>query len=336
MDYPGCDQHLQETAKRLWGSLDTPKMLTERKYGKGRIYWGGPFSRSEHELYPAYEATAELVANMSVPEDFVATGPIRHMHRRTEVHDIYFVANKSPRVIEADCTFRDGGPRPELWMPVTGEMYRLRQYNCAEDGRTKIPMRFEPYESFFVVFARKQVEQPGNVLQEISFTEPKPIAVVGGPWDVSFDTKWGGPEKIVFNELEDWTQRSERGIKYYSGLATYRKSFDLPAFPPSDGDIYLDLGDARHMARVRLNGENLGVVWTAPWRRKITSVVRAKDNHLEIEVANLWTNRLLGDQQEPDANVRTVQWPSGLLEGKSWPAATPLRQSVLVKPDYLC
>ncbi len=157
-------------------------------------------------------------------------------------------------------------------------------------------------------------------MQETNFPQPKPIAVVSGPWDVSFDTEWGGLEKIVFNELEDWTQRSERGIKYYSGLATYRKSFDLPDLHSSDGDLYLDLGDVHHIARVRLNGKNLGVIWTAPWRMKITSVARAKDNHLEIEVANLWTNRLLGDQQEPDANVRTVHWPSGLLEGKEWPA----------------
>jgi len=320
MDYPECNRQLQEIATRLWGSLDTPATPTEHTYGKGRIYWGGPFSKSENELYPAYETTAELLANMGVPEDFTAAGPIRYTHRRTEDHDIYFVANKSAHAIEADCTFRDGGDRPELWMPVTGEMYRLRQYKCGQDGRTTIPLRFEPYESFFVVFAHKQVERTSDALQEISFTEPKPIAVVGGPWDVSFDTKWGGPEKIVFDELEDWTQRSERGIKYYSGLATYRKSFDLPDVHPSDGDLYLDLGDVHHIVRVRLNGQDLGVVWTAPWRRKITRVARARDNHLEIEVANLWTNRLLGDQQEPDANVRTVQWPSGLLEGKPWPA----------------
>ncbi len=318
MDYPKCDQQLREIARHLWDSLDTPATLTERKYGKGRIYWGGPFSKSENELYPAYEATAELLTNMGVPEDFTATGPIRYAHRRTENHNIYFVANKSPHLIEADCTFRDGGDQPELWIPVTGDMCRLTQYYYRENGQTTIPMRFEPYESFFVIFSRKQAEQRSNVLKETNFTEPKPISVVSGPWDVSFDTEWGGPEKIVFDELEDWTQHSERGIKYYSGIATYRKSFDLPYLQSLDGDVYLDLGDVHHIARVRLNGKDLGVVWTAPWRRKITNVARAKDNRLEIEVANLWTNRLLGDQQEPDADVRTMQWPSGLLEGKQW------------------
>jgi hypothetical protein len=172
MDYPACDRQLQEIAVRLWGSLDTPATLTQRKYGEGRIYWGGPFSKSQNELYPAYGATAELLANMGVPEDFAAAGPIRYTHRRTEDHDIYFVANKNPRAIEADCTFRDGGDRPELWIPVTGEMYRLKQYHRGENGETTISMRFEPYESFFVVFTRKQAEQPDHVLQEISFTEP--------------------------------------------------------------------------------------------------------------------------------------------------------------------
>ncbi|MFH1716614.1 MAG: glycosyl hydrolase, partial [Planctomycetota bacterium] len=320
VDYPRCDRQLQEIAMRLWGSLDRPATLTERKYGKGRIYWGGPFSQLEDELYPGYEATAELLAGMGVPEDFAATGPVRYTHRRTEDCDIYFVANKSPDAVRADCTFRSGGGRPELWIPVTGDVYCLRGPGPGEDGRTTIPMRFEPYESFFAVFSRKQTEPPGNALQETNFPEPKPIAALNGPWDVSFDTKWGGPQNIVFEELVDWTQHSERGIKYYSGLATYRKSFDLPDFQPSAGDLYLDLGAVCNLARIHLNGKDFGVAWTAPWRIKITDAVRAKDNRLEIEVANLWTNRLLGDQQQPDANVRTVQWPSGLLEGRQWPA----------------
>jgi hypothetical protein len=320
MGYPQCDRQLQEIAKRLWDSLDTPATLTVRKYGKGRIYWSGPFSRSENELYPGYEATAELLTTMGVLEDFSATGPVRYTHRRTNIHDIYFVANKSPHAIEVECTFRDGSDQPELWIPVTGDIHSLTQYSYYENGKTTIPMRFEPYESFCVVFTHKELEQPMNISRKINFPELKPIAVVDGSWDVSFDTKWGGPEKIVFSELEDWTHRSERGIKYYSGLATYRKSFDLPDFHSSDGDIYLDLGVVHHIARVRLNGKDLGAIWTSPWHVKITNAVRPKDNRLEIEVANLWTNRLLGDQQEPDVNVRKVKWPSGLLDGKEWPA----------------
>jgi hypothetical protein len=72
------------------------------------------------------------------------------------------------------------------------------------------------------------------------------------------------------------------------------------------------------IARVKLNGKDLGVVWCAPWRVNITDAVKANGNMLEIEVANRWPNRLLGDQQAPDRDVRTVQWECGFLEGKEY------------------
>ena len=70
------------------------------------------------------------------------------------------------------------------------------------------------------------------------------------------------------------------------------------------------------MARVRLNGRDLGVVWCAPWRVEVTGVVKAGDNQLEIEVVNRWANRLIGDKQPADANARTVERPPGFLGGK--------------------
>jgi len=65
--------------------------------------------------------------------------------------------------------------------------------------------------------------------------------------------------------------------------------------------MYLDLGTVKNLARVRLNGRDLGVAWCAPWRREITEVVKPTDNRLEISVANLWPNRLIGDQSLPTA-----------------------------------
>jgi len=74
------------------------------------------------------------------------------------------------------------------------------------------------------------------------------------------------------------------------------------------------------MARVTLNGKNLGVVWCAPWQVDNTDALKPKDNKLEIEIANRWSNRQLGDQQAPDKHVRTLKWESGLLGGKEFKA----------------
>ncbi len=80
----------------------------------------------------------------------------------------------------------------------------------------------------------------------------------------------------------------EEGIKHYSGTATYQKTF-LP--PPSaiqnpESAVYLDLVTVKNVARVKLNGRDLGVVWTAPWQVEVTGAIRPGTNDLEIEVAN--------------------------------------------------
>ncbi|MHB8969815.1 MAG: glycosylhydrolase-like jelly roll fold domain-containing protein [Pirellulaceae bacterium] len=124
---------------------------------------------------------------------------------------------------------------------------------------------------------------------------------LAGPWTVRSGSQWGWPESVVFEKLDDWSKRQEEGIKFFSGTASYQESFDLPE-PLRQGGrrIYLDLGNVRNVAEVRLNGTNLGVVWTVPFRLDITHVVKPAGNMLEIAVTNLWWNRLVGDAGLPE------------------------------------
>lgn len=144
----------------------------------------------------------------------------------------------------------------------------------------------------------------------------KQIKNISGEWNVSFDPKWGGPENIVFANLEDWIKRPEEGIKYYSGIAVYKKNFELTESGRNSTEIFLDLGEVNNIARVRLNGTDPGVVWTAPWSVNITDAAKAGVNNLEIEVSNLWVNRLIGDASLPFDGVKEGKWPDWLLEGK--------------------
>ena len=137
----------------------------------------------------------------------------------------------------------------------------------------------------------------------------------------------GCAASVTFERLADWTTRPEPGVKYYSGKATYTQRFDLPSSCPVDGrTIYLDLGTVKHVAEVRLNGANLGVVWTAPWRVDVTSAVRARDNQLEVDVVNLWPNRLIGDAALPPEQRLTV------TNVKKFTKDSPLLESGLLGP----
>ena len=278
-------------------------------------YVMAPWSRcvDRPPLYPSYDLTSALLQEMGVKEDFTATGSVRYGHRRAGDRDIYFVANKTGAPIKADCRFRVGQGSAQLWDPVTGEQRPLPQFARA-GGLTIIPMEFAAYQSYFVVFDEKD-KAPASKTEK-NFPELKPIQELSGAWEVAFDPKWGGPEKITFDSLQDWTARSESGIKYYSGIATYRKTVNLAQAPK--GKMVLDLGVVHDMARVRLNGQDLGVVWCAPWQMDVTEAIKVGDNQLEIEVVNRWANRLIGDKQPADANVRTVECPPGFFGGQQF------------------
>jgi hypothetical protein len=175
-----------------------------------------------------------------------------------------------------------------------------------EKGCTVVPLKFTARQSVFVVF-RKGASARSAVAGR-AFPETQLVKELAGPWDLSFNPDWGGPQRVAFEQLEDWTKRPEEGIRYYSGTAIYRKRFELS---PSEAQklkstAFLDLGVVKNLARVRLNGHDLGVVWTAPWRVEITGAAQAGSNDLEIEVVNLWPNRLIGDARLPKEQRRTV------------------------------
>ena len=100
-----------------------------------------------------------------------------------------------------------------------------------------------------------------------NFVPLRTVAAINGPWEVSFDPAAGGPASVRFDALEDWSRRAEPGIRYYSGIATYRNIFDQPPTAAQATPLYLDLGKVEVMARVSVNGVDCGVAWTAPLLR---------------------------------------------------------------------
>ena len=257
---------------------------------------------------------------------------MRYTHRTTPEREIYFVSNRSAKPLETTAAFRVEGRPAERWDAVTGATYPLPE-RASGGGITTVPLQFAPSESCFVVFPKPEAATARGGPAANSATNFVPratLATVAGPWEVSFDPALGGPAATVrFDTLDDWSRRPEPEIKYYSGIATYRNTFDLPAAAAVAGPLYLDLGKVEVMARVKVNGQDCGVAWTAPWRVEISRSVKPGRNTLEIEVANLWPNRMIGDLVEKRAP------PIAKTTFHPFKATDPLLPSGLVGPVTL-
>jgi hypothetical protein len=300
MDYPSCDAQVKRLADELWGESSPATEIAERFVGKGRIITGagsppGP-AQTGGGLYPEEHVIRQVLDRTGVVPDFEADRHLRLTHRRDGAVDLYYVANSQPTTVAATCRFRLTGKRPELWDPVSGETRPALAFR-QDHGRTTIPLELPASGSLFVLF-RQPADELGS--QGRKFPEHRGIKQITGPWTVHFDPRWGGPESVAFPTLVDWTRRPEASIKYYSGTAIYTTTLTLES-PASDSPqrLFLDLGRVKSLAQVKVNGTDVGILWTPPFRAEITRAIRPGMNSLEVRVVNLWPNRMIGDQLLP-------------------------------------
>jgi len=140
------------------------------------------------------------------------------------------------------------------------------------------------------------LHRTGGQSEKIEVTSVNRPLDVTGPWQVSFPQGWGAPNQTTFEKLISWTDSDDDGIKYFSGRAVYRTTFTLSRSVLSPNThMELDLGVVHKVARVRLNGREVAVLWKPPFCVDVTEAVKPEKNTLIVEVANNWTNRLIGD-----------------------------------------
>ena len=229
-------------------------------------------------------------------------------------------------------SFRISGKVPQLWNPVTGEIQDASNYR-EENGQIYIPLHFAPDGSIFVIFKGDSSikKATGKNKVDISFTDVQPtnLLELNGKWELHFDPNWGGPEKVDADELKSWTLFADPGIRYYSGAVQYLKKFNLSAKDIKSGKLMLDLGNVKDMASIRINGHQSQVMWCEPFSFDITSYVREGLNELEVEVVNLWANRLIGDGKLPEDKRITK---TNVIKFNAPDAEKYLRESGLLGP----
>ena len=268
----------------------------------------------------------KVLDSLGILPDFQYTKPsqdteLLYVHRQLDDIDIYWVNNRNYVAKELEATFRVTGKTAEIWHPETGEV-EMASYHIG-DETTTVPLSLTPNDAVFVVF-RNSANTDTYTIPEVNETV---LETISGEWNVQFQAERGAPEEVVFGELEDWADNTDSGIKYFSGTATYTKTIQAPANWITNGDeIWLNLGNVKNIAEVKVNGQELGIVWKTPFKMNVTEALVQGENTIEIKVTNLWVNRLIGDQQPNISNKITYTTQA------FYQANAPLKSSGLLGP----
>lgn len=309
-EYPKADTTVRKLAGELWGNVDGVNVNC-RKVGKGMIINGMDLK----------EALSMIGCQ---PDCYAGDAAINYGHRKAGTTDIYFLTNQSAgQTLAINPEFRIAGMQPELWLPTTGEIRLLPAYEQTATT-TKVPLKLAPNESAFIVFRHTAGKSASDNLSE-NYPAPFILAEIKGPWLLSFkNTKIGPESPVKLDSLYDLSTSTVDKVKYYSGDMTYSADFSIGKLKPGS-DIVLNLSAVGNMAKVIINGQYAGGVWTQPYELNITNLVRKGKNKIEIQVVNTWVNRLLGDSKLPveQRSTWTVHYPD---------QGSTLRKSGLIGP----
>ncbi len=301
-NYPECDVQVQELAAKLWnGEVQDGKMIN--RYGNGLVLNG-------QDLTEVFQIL-KLKKDFDLGEDV----PVLWTHRTMPGMDIYFITNQGDDEVEINPVFRvDSNLKPQLWDAVTGTIRQLNDFQITETG-TAVPVKLKPAESWFLVFT-DVVNADVKKGFKTNFPEPEVIQTLENTYTVDFKNKAIGPQQpVAFEKLTDWAESTDEKIKYYSGTAVYTTTFNCEKVDDTS-EYFINLGNVGVMATVKLNGKNAGGVWMAPYRLNVSGLLQTGENQLEIEVANLWRNRLIKDKMLPDNEKYTFTVVEDIAPGE--------------------
>ena len=271
---------------------------TWARSGKG---WFGYLNRCQALLQWGEPSKVKIVGHGITPRGTFLSAQCR----AADGTYVFFVMNHSDHPASMNMGLPDVGKAPEWFDPVTGRITPLE----VVDGR--VPIQLAPCGTGFLVLRAPAgsltPNRESHYLQKI--TKPCDAAAQGvfridASWRVTF-----GDKTIEMPTLSDWTASADPRMRYFSGTATYRTTF----VRNGRADI-LSLGNCNgQIARVILNGHDVGTVWCEPYEVFLPpDAVKEGANTLEIEFTNVWANRLIGDEQEPpDCAFAQAPYPGG-------------------------
>jgi hypothetical protein len=337
-NYIEKERVLRDLADQIWGKAE-PECKRDKKYGAGRIITGktprevllekGVTPDLEYTVFPD-TARLDYIHRTTGNQEIYFIRNADSLEIHAEIH--LRVSGMLPELWDPDkgtmqksAIFSEdaSGIRIPLNLPAHGSVFVIfrepvgekvavsqvsRQGDVLFPGEPKTGIKYNAdfNDDGSINFS---ADKPGQYM--LTFSPDHQVLLditrehivkqeIDGPWDVRFPHGWGTEPLQRFDSLVDWSSASDPGLKYFSGTGTYRTSFALKESPIREfNTFHLDLGRVGEVARVYLNGVEVGISLFPPNTVEITGLLIPGDNHLVVEVANTWLNRLIGDLRLP-------------------------------------
>jgi hypothetical protein len=355
-DYPACDDRVTQLVNDLWGNCDG-KTVTEHALGKGKLIWG----KSLNDVLTSFAIPPDMEFDPSAPLLFLHRTTAdadwyfvaNHCDKPLQTQVTFRVSGKQPEfwwpdsgVVQKVPVFSETGQRitVPLALDPAGSVFVVFRAPPAADHLASVRIADAPSQNISTTPPSYELTTSddgkttlllAHQSARIDFTTASGKALhidvpapqssdLNGQWRLDFPPGWGAPATITLDHLISWPDSPDKGVRYFSGTATYSKDIDIPASELGRGKaLILNLGDVKNLAQVKINGIDLGILWKPPFRVDLAPVAHAGTNHLEIAVTNLWPNRIIGDLNLPNdiqwSGDKPAAWPQWLLDGKPSP-----------------
>jgi hypothetical protein len=266
-----------------------PSVIPGRTYLQAETGAANPLVRDGVPRFPSVMIEPSGLITPAVlsklpPPDVALSPPqfdVKYLHRSLRDAEVFFFFNEADRLLNVTARLRAAG-RAEIWDPVSGA--RLTLTGTRHGDSVSLPLTFEPFETKLIILSPRP---EGTARAVAAQPSPDTALVLDGEWRLDL------AGQRYSTGLKLW---SDLGHASYFGAASYKKDFTLDGgWLDAQGPLWLDLGNVRYAATVKLNGGDLGRRAWRPFRWDIRAAAHRGANLLEVDVSNTRANELAGD-----------------------------------------
>ena len=289
-NYPDDVPGFAQLAQRRKAFQQTAKLLPKATFRDTQV-----FQFKQGQIITGTDYAATLQQSNARAEELQTVYGLNYIRRSNKEGYHYFVASLQDKDMEGWVQISVEAQSVALYNPVTGEsgMAKIRR----QQNQTQVYLQLHSGESVIIRTYDKVTEgKPWFYSVESSL----PITL-NQDWTLRFiESEPTISETFTINQPVSWTTLNHPDVSRNMGTALYATEITVP--PIQADDWMLDLGDVRESARIRINGQDVGICWAVPYRLRIGKFLKTGKNLIEIEVTNLPANRIA------DFDQRGIKW----------------------------